>query len=176
MVDFSAVISNLVSIGFYEVFLPFILVYAVVFAILQKSKIFEGGSSSADNAKNVNAIVAFVFGLFVVASIQTVQYIESLIINAVLIMIFFLCILILFGFLFGEKYTEIFENKIVKWGAAIGIFLVLLGILLYILGFWNWVEEQTRGLASSETVSTIFVLAIVIGVLYFITKGDEKSK
>lgn len=173
MVDFSAVISKLVSIGFYEVFLPFILVYAVIFAVLQKSKIFEGGSSSADNAKNVNAIIAFVFGLFIVASIQVVQFIQSLILNAVIILIFILCVLILLGFIFGDNYTSIFENKIVKWVSAISIFLVMLGILLYLLGFWNWLENQWRNFSSSDTISTIIILLIVIGVLYFITKGDK---
>lgn len=175
MVDFSAVISKLVSIGFYEVFLPFILVYAVVFAILQKSKIFEGGSSSADNARSVNAIVAFVFGLFIVASIQVVQYIQSLILNAVVILIFLLCVMILLGFIFGDGYTEIFQNKIVKWGSAIGIFVVMLGIFLYLLGFWDWVERQWNSLGGSDTVSTLIIIVLVVGVLYFITKGDKPS-
>ena len=34
MVDFSLIIEKLIDIGFYRVFLPFILVYAIVFAIL----------------------------------------------------------------------------------------------------------------------------------------------
>ena len=36
MVDFGAIIDKLVNIGFYKVVLPFILVYVVIFAILEK--------------------------------------------------------------------------------------------------------------------------------------------
>lgn len=175
MVNFNAVIDNLISIGVYQVVLPFLLVYAIIFAILQKSKIFEGGSSTAENAKSVNAVVAFVFGLFVVASIQVVQLIQSLIINAVLILIFLLCVVILLGFLFGDGYKEIFENKIVKWTFFIGIFIVVLGIFLYLIGAWDWFFDLFDSFDSSGTFNTILVFALIGGVLYFITKGDSKS-
>jgi len=173
MVDFRAIIDNLVDIGFYSVFLPFMLVYVIVFAILEKSNLFKGGSSDGKQAKNVNAVIAFVFGLFTVASIQTVMYIESLIVNIVVFIIFFLCLLILLGFVFGEKYTEIFENKYVKWGVVIAIILVVLSILLRIIGFWDWFLDLE--FADSETVTNVLVFLGIAGVLYWITKSDSKK-
>ncbi|NCC71432.1 hypothetical protein EOM09_07685, partial [bacterium] len=92
MVDLRAIVDTLVEIGFMQVILPFILVYAVTYAILQKSKIFsyDSGSSEPGHVKNVNAIIAFVFGVFVVASITTVNAIESLIVGISLVLIFIL--------------------------------------------------------------------------------------
>lgn len=176
MVDFRAVIQKLIDIGFYEIFLPFLLVYSVVFAILQKSKIFEGGSSDQSQAKNVNAIVAFVFGLFVIASIQTVKHIQSLIVNIVLIVMFLLTVLVVLGFLFGEGYKNILDNTYVKWGLSILVFLVALGILLSMLGVWDWIADWWDSLSgSSDTFSTLFVMVIIGFILYWITKSDGSS-
>ena len=58
---------------------------------LQKSKIFEGGSSDPKLARNVNTVIAFVFGLFVVAAYNIVSVIQELIVKTVLIVIFILC-------------------------------------------------------------------------------------
>ena len=49
---------------FVEVILPFLLVFAVVFAILQKTKILGEGK------KQIDAIVSLVIGLIVIAFSQ----------------------------------------------------------------------------------------------------------
>lgn len=172
MVDFSAIIDKLVDIGFYRVFLPFILIYVVIFAILEKSGIFKkSDGSDANQTKNVNATIAFVFALFVVGSIQTVLYIQSLIINIIIFVVFILCVLILLGFVMGDTYTELFQNKFVKWGVVSVIVTVATVILLNILGVWDWLSDQNFG--NQEDWTTIIVIVGIIGVLYFITKGDS---
>ena len=133
--DLRAIIEGLEAIGFYNVILPFLLVYVVVFAILEKSNIFSGGSAQEDQVRKVNAIVAFVFALFVVASLQTVRFIESLIINVVLVIIFILLVLILLGFIFGEDYKKLIRdsNDNLKPGVAYSIAGVVFLVALYIL-------------------------------------------
>lgn len=174
MVDFRAIINKLVDIGFYNVFLPFILVYVIVFAILEKSGIFKkSNNEDSGQTKNVNSVIAFVFALFVVASIQTVIYIQSLIINIVLFIVFILCVLILLGFVLGEGYTELFKNKWVKGGVATIIFLVSLVILLNLLGFWDWLSDYSFG--DADTWVSILVFAGIIGVLVWVTKSDGKA-
>lgn len=175
MVDFRVVIDNLVDIGFYEIFLPFILVYAIVFAILQKSQIFEGGSSDKSQAKNVNAIVALVFGLFVVTSIQVVQFFQDLIVNISLIIVFILCVLLILGFIFGDSYTELFQDPKIKYSLAGLILIVALVILFNVLGWWEEIEDWWNG-DGSETIVAILVFLAIAGILYAITRGDSNSE
>ena len=174
MVDFRAVIDNLVEIGFYEIFLPFILVYAIVFAILQKSQIFEGGSSDKDQAKNINAIVALVFGLFVVTSIQVVQFFQDLIVNISLIIVFILCVLIILGFLFGDSYTELFKDSKVRYSLAGLIFIVAIIVLFNVLGWWEKIEDWWSG-DGSDTIVGVLVFLGIAGILYVITRGDSED-
>lgn len=189
MVDFRDIIENLQDWGFYDVFLPFILTYVVVFAILEKSKIFKVRGEGDDNkhVKNVNSVIAFVFGLFVIASIQTVQYIQSLILNIVLIIIFILVVLILLGFIFGEDYLQLFMKrdgehwKIKKWAAwCIGlvVFIVALAIFLWVIGwldgFLDWWDDLDFD--GDGTVGTIILVIGVAIVLYWITNSGSDKK
>ena len=46
--------------------LPFLLVFTIVFAILEKTKIF-GATKDGESKKNINAVVALVLGLLMIA-------------------------------------------------------------------------------------------------------------
>lgn len=181
MVNFSEIISNLEDMGFYDVFLPFILVYVVVFAILEKSGIFAKGDSDKQS-KNVNAVIAFVFGLFFVASIQTVKYIQSLIVNIVLVIIFILVTLILMGFIFGKDYFKhLFHgkddkvHKVLIWVVGGVVFLVALGILFSILGVWDYIWDFIDDVTTGNTLSTVLIFALIVGTLVWVTRGGDSS-
>ncbi|MCA9459939.1 MAG: hypothetical protein KC550_05315 [Nanoarchaeota archaeon] len=184
MVDFRAIIDNLVDIGFYSVILPFFLVYVVIFAILEKSDIFKGGSAGGKQVKNVNAVIAFVFALFVVASIQTVMIIQDLILNIVLVIIFLLVTLLLLGFIFGSDFHKLFRNEKgdiggwVTWSIGLIVLFVALSIFLNSLNFWTWLFDWWNSTSSwgDETVTTVVVLLLIAAVLYWITKSDSNDK
>lgn len=177
MVNFSSIIETLINIGFYKVVLPLILVYVIVFAILQKSKIFEGGSSDATFAKKVNAIISFVFALFIVASAQAVMYIQNMIMVVSVILVFILTILLVFGLLFGDRYTDILENPFIKWAAIALTLIVLFGFLLSWVGFWDWFGNWWSGLEmeGDGTFTSLLVIAIIGGILWWVSKGDKSS-
>ena len=65
--NFMDAVESLEDIGFYEVALPFILIFTIVFAILQKVKIF--GASG----KNFNAVIAVVLAFLVVRNQAIVE-------------------------------------------------------------------------------------------------------
>lgn len=184
MVDFREIIETLQDWHFYDVFLPFILVYVVIFAILEKSKIFnvkDGGDGANKHVKNVNAIIAFVFALFVVASLQTVLYIQSFITNIILFIIFILVVLILLAFIFGSDYMKLFmhENGTIKgwaaWTVGIVVFIVALGVFLWVIGALDWLLDYLDDLNIEDgDFGAIVIIAIIGIVLYFITRGDSK--
>jgi amino acid transporter len=159
-----------------------------VFAVLEKSKIFKvsGGQEDNRHVRNVNAVISFVFGLFAIASVQTVRYIQDLIVNVVLLLIFLLVVLILLGFIFGEEYLQLFMEKSgdgwkikpwAAWGIGGVIFLVALGILLSLFGAFDWVIDWFEDLETDEgEIGTVIVLLLIGAVLYIITKGDSGKK
>ncbi len=174
--DLRAIIENLNDIGFYSVFLPFILIYVIVYAILEKSGIFsKNNNDDAAQTKNINSIIAFVFGLFVVASINTVMYIQSLIMGVIVFIIFVLVILIMLGFIFGEEYKELFKNKYVKWGVFAIVIIVVLGLLLYILGLFDWISSLDFGVEDDDLYS-VFVLLLIGGIIFWVSKNDGNGE
>ena len=176
MVDFRDVVETLAEIGVIEVLLPFILVYAVVFAILQKSQIFEGGSSTEKQAKSINAVIAAVFGFFTITSIQLIQIFQSFIINSIVVVIFLLCTLIVIGFLLGDEYKTLFNDNRVKYALAILLTIVLLIVLINILGWWDIISSWFDGAGdASDTIITVLVLAGVVGVLFWVSTGGKKG-
>ena len=75
---FRAVIVFLEKLGVYDVVLPFLLVFTIVFAILEKTRVL--GTDDVDGKhlpkKNLNAVVAFVMAFLVIASTSLVRIIS----------------------------------------------------------------------------------------------------
>ncbi|MDP2908831.1 MAG: hypothetical protein Q8N77_03415, partial [Nanoarchaeota archaeon] len=74
-------IEFLNEFGFYDVVLPFLLVFTLVFAILEKTKIF--GVEEKKPKKNINAMIAFVIALFFVATTELVAGTREMLPNVV---------------------------------------------------------------------------------------------
>ena len=82
---FSGVISFFDKIGVYDIILPFLLVFTIVFAILEKTKIL-GTEKIGDREvtkKNLNSMVAFVMAFLVIASARLVAVINEVMANVV---------------------------------------------------------------------------------------------
>ena len=85
------------NIGFTEVVLPFIFVFTIVFAILQKSKIL--GKDKKGNPKaNYNAMVALVIGFFVLVMLDTLAFITWLTRYIAVLMLAFFFLALIFSF------------------------------------------------------------------------------
>src|SRR3989344_1003673 len=103
---FRGMIGFLNKIGVYDVILPFLLVFTIIFAILEKTKIF--GTEKIDGQemtkKNIDAMVAFVMAFLVIASTKLVGIINEVMANVVLLVILGVCFLLLVGVFFaGDK-------------------------------------------------------------------------
>lgn len=93
-VNLAATIRSLESAGFYDVLLPFILVFTIIFAVLQKVKIFGRES------KNINVVVAILIAFFTIRAQPVIALINQFLpkVSAmVLILMMFLLILGVFG-------------------------------------------------------------------------------
>src|SRR3989338_8886122 len=76
---FRQVIEFFDTIGLFDVVLPFLLVFTIVFAILEKTKVLgtEDIEGKKYTKKNLNAIASFVMAFLVVASSELVEIITT---------------------------------------------------------------------------------------------------
>src|SRR3989344_5132440 len=102
------------KIGVFDVVLPFILVFTIVFAILDKTRVLGTDDISGKKypKKNLNSMVAFVTAFFVVASSKLVEIITSVSANAAILRLSS----VLFMLLVGSFYQQTEEGFFIKEG------------------------------------------------------------
>ena len=154
---------------FTEMLLPFLLVFVVVFAILQKSKILGDGKSQID------AIVAMVIGLILIGVPQPRNIIVGIMpwmaVGVAVILIF----LILYGFIGGDlsgKETPLWVK--VSFGILAGLFT--LAVVLYVSGLgiviFNWISGSNGSGVWSNVIMIVLVLG-AMAVAIFGSKGGN---
>lgn len=173
----SSLMTVVDKFGLFDVVLPFLLVFTIVFAILEKTKIFgtEKIGDQTYTRKNLNATVAFVVGFFVVASNKLVQVITDTTSNAMLLLV----LSILFLILVGSFHKEESEGFFLK-GAWSTIFTLIMffGLLVIFLSSMrtssgqSWLEiifGFMNSNMSSEVWTAILFILIMGGAIFYIT-------
>lgn len=180
---FSEALQFLDKLGIYDVVLPFILVFTVVFAILEKSKVF--GTIEIDGVdypqKNLNSLFAFVTAFLVVASTRIVRAINEALANVVLVLLMAVAFLLLAGTFHTGK--EEFKLEGMYKGLFVGImFASVILIFLHAIKtkdgkpwlFVGWefiVNNYHEG-----AVSALLLTLALIGFMMYITKDPSSGK
>lgn len=172
------------QLGVYDVVLPFLLVFTLVFAILEKTKAYGTEKLSGGGEvtrKNLNAMTAFVAAFFVVASTQLVAIVNQVLAHTVLLLLVSICFLLLAGsFHSGSKefFLEGGWNTFFMWIMFAGIVVIFLNAL----GWLDIIWESLFFRFDSVTVSSIvLVIGIVLFMIYITggfegkNKGEEKK-
>src|SRR3989338_9223861 len=163
-------------LGVYDVILPFLLVFTLVFAILEKTKVL-GTEESGGTKKNLNAMIAFVLGFFVIASSRIVEIIFAVSSRVVVLLLLSVLFLMLVG-----SFAKQGEGAFLKEGIWNTIFMVIMffGIIFIFLNairtqsgktylevVWNWLNSYWT---SSGVAALVFII-LVIGFIYWVTGG-----
>ena len=169
------------SIGVFDVVLPFMLVFSIVFAIFEKTKVL--GMEEIDGhkytRKNLNAIAAFTISFMVIASSQLVEIITNVSSKSVIVLFASVLFLLLIGSFYKEG-EPVFLDGGWKIAFTIIIFISIIGIFLDSVKTKDgttWLDELGKVSSSSnnEVTATIILLAIVVAFVMFATK-DSSSK
>jgi len=172
---FRGVIDFFGELGIYDVVLPFLLVFAIVFAILEKTKVLGTEEIEGKNytKKNINAIVAFVVAFFVVASTKLVKAINESLASIVLLLLLFVFFLALVGVFFKEEGGVFLEEG--GWRtffmviAFVIIVLIFLNALDWLSPFWNYL----KGNWGMEWVASLILLIVIIVFMIYVTKDHR---
>jgi hypothetical protein len=163
--ELSGFISMLEDLGFYEVALPFLLVFTLFFAVLQKIKIF------GEHGKNFNMVIALVMAFLVVRTNTIVEVMNNFLPQVSLIALIFVVILILIGIMLGPAEKG---WSGVPLGLGVVLTLIGVGIAFYSssdplgISLPNWLEFTIAD-------RNIFIaLALFFGFIIFITGEPGK--
>lgn len=183
--QFDQVVKNLESTGIFEFFLPFILIFAVVYGMLQKTKIF-GDPKDDKGVSKINGIVAFAFAAFIMIFPTTSNAVFELtdflanVVGGALIYIFGIIVAMLIFFMIA---TPLSGGETPKIGKAATIGGVMAFVLVIALFFSSGGTEIFPGIDTNFTLPvlsfgfvnpTIIALLIVLVIMglaiYWITK------
>ena len=163
---------QLQSSGIYQFALPFLLVFTIVFAILEKTKIF-GTDTSGEPKKNINVIVALVIGLIVINQFEIVDRLNLFLPKVSLFIIIAVMFLILVG-LFGAQVENGFS----------GLLLFLFAIASLLIIYWALIPSSGADIFGGggtdigfwlEENSSLLLFLVIVGVIIWAVAGGKKK-
>jgi len=165
-------IEFLKEFGLFDVILPFLLIFAITYAILSKSGIL------GENKDNLNSIVSLVFALLVVSANKIVATITTAIPNVLLLVIIAFSFLLLVGIFYGEgKFPDLAGWK--NWFIS----LMFIGVVSIFLGAWtldsgesllSYLFGRLYENVGSDFAGGIILLIVVVLVIKYITQQPKK--
>lgn len=150
---------------FTGILLPFLLVFVVVFAILQKSKILGEGKAQMDS------LVALVIGFLLIGVKQPRDIIVGLMpwmaVGVAVILVF----LILYGFVAGDL------SKAPPWmkatfGILAGLFTI--GVVIYVTGLGGVMKGWFSG-GSGDLWPNVIIVILIVGAMIIAVVGGKKG-
>ena len=180
---FRGIIDFFDKIGIYDVVLPFILVFTIVYAILEKTKVLgmEEIEGTKYTRKNLNAMTAFVVSFLVVASSKLVAIVTDVSSQVVVLLLAAVFFLMLVGTFYKEEESVALEGR---W-RVLFMSIMFIGLLIIFLQaiptksgqpwlewFWTYI---TRHWSSTGVASVILMIGIVL-FIWWITQSPGEIK
>jgi lysylphosphatidylglycerol synthetase-like protein (DUF2156 family) len=171
-------------LGVFDVVLPFLLVFTMMFAVLERTKVL--GTETRDKKeytrKNLNAMVSFTIAFLVLASSKLVETITSVSSNIIILVMLGVFFLLTVGAFMkeGEVGTKGLPSGPLR---TFFIVLMLVGIIVIFLNALKTEDgrtwwDVTWDYVNSSWDSTVFAsCALVVFVIIFVawlSKGEKK--
>lgn len=146
--------------GLFDLTLPFLFVFALVFGVLEKTRVF----GSASYKRSIHVAFSLVVGLIFIASLDRVYALNNFLITltAVLFLVF---IVHLFAGLFYEK-VEILS----KW--YVNVLMVVLFLVVAVLSFDFVAGDDFVVLFEFLINPFLWGVLVFILVIWYITRGE----
>lgn len=159
--------AEVVSLAPFEVFMPlvaFFFVFVLVYALLNKSKVVEGG---------VAVFISFTMAIMFIVNTQLVDFVK---ISASWIVVFIVC---LFMILLITGISE--TPELVTKNKGVGVFLILIVLILFAVSssyVFNWVInwQTLQDWFDEEWFGTVALLIVAGIVSYMLTKTVTVAK
>ncbi len=151
---------------FSKFILPFLLIFFIVFALLERTKLF------GENKKQLNALVSFVIGLIFVGAVYPKLVVGNMILFFTVALVCLFVVLLLWGFIFGdEKGFNL--PKWMKWVLGIIVGVAFIGAVLWATGW----DVQIGNILSGQSqiwTNIAFVVVIAVALALIILSKEKK--
>ena len=147
---------------------PFLLMFFLVFAILEKTKIL------GEEKKQINALVAFVIGLIFVSVLSPKEVVNNLILFLTIAIVIVFIVLLLWGFIAGEEGLK-WGNapKALKWIIGIAIIIAVVIAVLWAAGVTGIIDSLFNQSWSND-VWTNIIFVVIVAIALAIILGSKK--
>ena len=162
--------------GLTDVLLPFLLIFVIVYAVLQKTRIL------GETKKNLNVVVAVIVGLLVViphvtgrfpANADPVEIINEALPQVSIVLVAIIFLLLMIG-VFGQDYVFL--------GVTMPGWITLVSLIIIVLifggaaGWWDSGFGTTlENFFGTEGVA-IFIMLLVFGIIIAWITSDSKER
>ncbi len=170
--EFVYFFQTLESYGLTDALLPFVLIFTIMFAMLQKTQILGAGK------KNFNFVIALVVSLLVVIphitgsyppGADVVEILNSALPNVSIIVVAILMALLLLGLLGGE--ANWMGGSLSGWIAIIAF----LAVIYLFGGAAGWWQDLTLNWWDRDVTVLVVVLLVFAMVIWYVTKEDDSA-
>ena len=156
----TSVLNTWNEIGIFSYVIPFLLIFAIVYAILDKTKILGGEN------RGILAIISVSVGLLSLQFDFVSEFFALIFPRFGIGLSLFLVLLIMIGFFFPKDQDG-------KKGQWIGIVLGV-GVVIWSLSSWKeWTNYGGFGGWFTENIWALVVLGIIIAIIAIITKKPK---
>jgi hypothetical protein len=154
---------------FTQVILPFLLIFVVVYAILEKTDILGKGK------RQINAIVSLVIALIVVGVPVAVGVITRMIPVITIVIVILLLFMLMFGFIGGGEKGGLGPGLRIAFGILLGI--TLLVVIIWAVGGFEWFASNLATPSSGEFwQSVVFFGIIATAIAVAVTSGGKPKE
>ena len=175
--NLQSMIVRLDALGLTDVILPFMLIFVIIFAILQKTKIL------GESRKNLNVVIAIVVGLLVIIPHATgrfppnsdpVTIMNNALPQVSIVLVAVIFMLILIG-VFGQE--QVFLGVAMPGWIMFFSLITILIIFGGAAGWWtNYFGNSIEGFFGTDAVAVAIMLLVFGIIIAWITSDSKESE
>ena len=154
--------------------LPFLLIFFIVFGILEKTKLF------GDKKQQLNALIAFIIGLIFIGATSPTLTVSNLVLFLTVAIVVMFIALLLWGFVAGEEGLKF--DKIPRGLKGFILVVIIVAVVIALLwalgiegGVFSTIYDFLFGQSWSSDLWTnvAFIVMIIIALVIIIGKKQS---
>lgn len=149
---------------------PFLLIFFIVFAVLEKTKIL------GDDKKQLNALISFVIGLIFISAVFPKIVVGNLILFLTIALVIMFVVLLLWGFVAGDIKEGFIPEKGLKTFLMIVIGIAVVIAVFWALGLGAGFFDFIFNSSWSNAFWTNFLFIVVIAIALALVLWKSKDK
>ena len=156
--------------GFFTNFVyPFLLLFFIVFAVLEKTKIL------GEDKKTLNAMIAFVIGLIFVSAVDPKLIVGNMILFLTVAIVIVFVVMILWGFVSADNKKGFEIEGWMKWVLWIVLGIATIVAIFYAVGF-NLGEFLAKLPWTEAFFTNLIFIVLVAAALAVVIKSTAGKK